>query len=533
MSYGVFARKESDAPAPASRSKTAPSAVSGGLRIGPPDDAYEQEAGCVADDITSGGAAKRHWSLPSPSAGTFLQRKCSCGTTGGSGGKCEECKQEKEGKLLQKKAAGPTESGVAPPIVHEVLNAPGQSLDTSTRAFMEPRFGHDFGQVRVHTDSKAAESARAVGALAYTVGRHVVFGTGQYVPETASGKKLLAHELTHTVQQRSSSGVEGKLAVGSPNDRLERLANQSASGVLSGKAFLTRHFSMPETVGPVVQRQPASAASAASEPSVLDESARLLGQFDMNERRGRAWKLDRLAKEIGKAFMASDRAYLHISGLYEAKKDPEQTEKARTDAWHRAEIVEKALQQWIDPTKFPPSRYYLSSDKGEPGGADFELRIRHRPRVVARDSGASHAPGPQPQPQRAKPPSPSPATKPDYGRPYPATRFDAFKAFLSTPQGEALRISMKNQLKSAWQLGSRTDLIVVLQSMLQTAGIISYGFFKALSSSQRSEIINLFITDRDPSLLRPLDQKALLIEGTFDPSFSPIELISPVNIKLR
>jgi hypothetical protein len=70
---------------------------------------------------------------------------------------------------------------------------------------MEPRFGHDFSRVRVHTDSKAAESARAVNALAYTVGRDVVFGAGQHVPGTSAGQRLLAHELAHVVQQKGVS----------------------------------------------------------------------------------------------------------------------------------------------------------------------------------------------------------------------------------------------------------------------------------------------------------------------------------------
>ena len=66
---------------------------------------------------------------------------------------------------------------------------------------MEPRFGHDFGQVRVHTDSSAAESARAVDALAYTMGKDIVFARGQYAPHTSAGQDLLAHELAHTIQQ--------------------------------------------------------------------------------------------------------------------------------------------------------------------------------------------------------------------------------------------------------------------------------------------------------------------------------------------
>ena len=72
-----------------------------------------------------------------------------------------------------------------PPVVHDALRSPGQLLDAKTLSFMEPRFGHDFSQVRVHRDEKAAESARTLNALAYTVGRDVVFGTRQYAPETA------------------------------------------------------------------------------------------------------------------------------------------------------------------------------------------------------------------------------------------------------------------------------------------------------------------------------------------------------------
>src|SRR5205823_2267360 len=97
-----------------------------------------------------------------------------------------------------------TASSTVPPVVHNVLRSPGQALEPGTRAFMEPRFGHDFSQVRVHTDAQAAESARAVNALAYTVGQDVVFGVGQYAPRTLEGKRLLAHELTHMVQQMAN-----------------------------------------------------------------------------------------------------------------------------------------------------------------------------------------------------------------------------------------------------------------------------------------------------------------------------------------
>jgi hypothetical protein len=89
----------------------------------------------------------------------------------------------------------------APPIVEEALRGNGRPLDGETRMFMESRFGHSFGDVRIHADAIGADSARAVDARAFTVGREIVFGAGEYVPGTDSGRRLLAHELTHVVQQ--------------------------------------------------------------------------------------------------------------------------------------------------------------------------------------------------------------------------------------------------------------------------------------------------------------------------------------------
>lgn len=140
---------------------------------------------------------------PSPLAkicGSLLQRKCACGGTPGPSGECEACRR----KRLQRKGTPSSTAAAfseAPSIVREVLRSPGQPLDAETRAFMEPRFGHDFSQVRIHTDARAAESAAAVNALAYTVGHAVVFGGGQYAPQSMNGQRLLAHELTHVVQQ--------------------------------------------------------------------------------------------------------------------------------------------------------------------------------------------------------------------------------------------------------------------------------------------------------------------------------------------
>jgi hypothetical protein len=129
---------------------------------------------------------------------TRLQRAC-----------CPTGQNEQAGhEHLQTKPVHGNDTGEisAPPIVNEVLQSSGQPLDVATRAFMEPRFGHDFSHVRVHADAQAAESARAVNALAYTLGRHVVFGAGQYAPTTQEGQRLMAHELMHVVQQTAGTG---------------------------------------------------------------------------------------------------------------------------------------------------------------------------------------------------------------------------------------------------------------------------------------------------------------------------------------
>lgn len=107
-----------------------------------------------------------------------------------------------------------------PALVSRVVTSAGEPLDAATRRFFEPRFAQDFGRVRVHISAAAAASARAVNALAYTVGRHVVFDHGQYRPHTATGKELLAHELTHVLQQGGLSGA--------PATTLQRMPGSSA-----------------------------------------------------------------------------------------------------------------------------------------------------------------------------------------------------------------------------------------------------------------------------------------------------------------
>lgn len=156
------------------------------LTISSPGDLYEQEADRIADRVMRTPASQ-------------LQRACACGAT------CSKCRTER----FQTKRVNPSDAAqiAAPPIVYDALRSSGQPLDPAARAFMEPRFGRDFSQVRVHTDGKAATSSRSIEALAYTAGRDIVFAPDQYSPQTESGKRLLAHELAHVVQQGEGQEV--------------------------------------------------------------------------------------------------------------------------------------------------------------------------------------------------------------------------------------------------------------------------------------------------------------------------------------
>lgn len=148
------------------------------------------------------------------------------------GGEPCACDHDEEAGL-RRSAVGPAPA-TAPGVVHDVLGTSGAPLDAGARAYLEPRFGHDFSQVRVHTDTPAATSAAAVGAKAYTVGQHIVFGAGAYTPGTEAGRRLLAHELTHVVQQSGGPTGPGTTPrVGSADDAAEHEADRVADTLLA------------------------------------------------------------------------------------------------------------------------------------------------------------------------------------------------------------------------------------------------------------------------------------------------------------
>lgn len=191
-----------------------------------------------------------------------LQRKCACGGTPGPSGECAECKRKRLGiqtKLTinqpgdqyeqeadrmaeavvggasnrppisslgnfdagQRKAGNDHEAAGIPPIVDEVLASRGQPLNETTHNLMLNRLGHHFGHVRIHVDARAAESARAVHAHAYTVGSHIAFANGRYAPSTVAGQKLIAHELTHVIQQSAGASSLLQRDDKPPTDRID------------------------------------------------------------------------------------------------------------------------------------------------------------------------------------------------------------------------------------------------------------------------------------------------------------------------
>lgn len=153
------------------------------LTIDTPGDAYEREADRLADRVMRTADPCLHGQ--------------------------DERRQEEQphSELPMRKRAGAEGPAVVPPAFPGVLRSPGRPLDEATRAYMEPRFGAELDGVRLHTDAAAARSAQSINAQAFTLGANIVFAAGQYKPETVMGKKLLAHELAHVIQQNSPRSI--------------------------------------------------------------------------------------------------------------------------------------------------------------------------------------------------------------------------------------------------------------------------------------------------------------------------------------
>lgn len=186
------------------------------FKIGVPNDKYEQEADRVADQVMRmpEHAGSGRTGITSNIIIPNVQRLCA-----GCQGDLEQ------NYMVQTKVASGHTVAVTPNVANGIqsLKGGGQPLPETNRNYFEPRFGHDFRQVRIHTGSRAADLARGINASAFTLGQEVVFGAGQYRPHSSDGQRLIAHELTHVVQQ---DGVTFN-----PGSRLQRLVSDDYSTI--------------------------------------------------------------------------------------------------------------------------------------------------------------------------------------------------------------------------------------------------------------------------------------------------------------
>jgi hypothetical protein len=279
----------------------------------------------------------------------LLQRKCACGTLTPGGGACAGCAGEKEAGAQRKLAIGSSndpleheadrvaeqvlsarappdvapaavriqrftphasgQSEAAPASVDRALGSPGRPLDAGTRQDMEQRFGHDFSQVRIHEGAAAEQSARDVGARAYTVGSNIAFAAGQFAPASAEGRRLLAHELTHVIQQGAGGWLQ-RQQLQTPGSTKAGTGSTTAPG--SGKGSVVTPKDVPRSCGPEVSgwivgqasKQMGNAAVLAVRAAISEANA-LAAKYDTSAQAaveaGAAWQVASTESSLKKA----------------------------------------------------------------------------------------------------------------------------------------------------------------------------------------------------------------------------------------
>jgi hypothetical protein len=243
----------------------APTTVQAKLAVNNPGDAQELEADATADKVMrsaqplplggQGQLPEEQLQRTAQKEEEQLQRQCK---------DCSEPEERDAAPVVQRQVGDGGTGGIsAPPIVGEVVSSTGRSMDTGAQSFMETRFGQDFSQVRIHDDDKAAHSAESINAHAYTYGNHIVFNKNQYQPGTQAGKHLLAHELTHVLQQGGTLRRRVRDTAATPPTRQQPAAtaeNSASPGLAERRA----------TTAPAT---PGRAAAAPAAPPATDAAA--------------------------------------------------------------------------------------------------------------------------------------------------------------------------------------------------------------------------------------------------------------------
>jgi outer membrane protein OmpA-like peptidoglycan-associated protein len=207
------------------------------VRVGAAHEPAERQADLMADAVMRGHTDWAPPELPPVDRSKKVRRACAaCATSAPYA--CASCE---EAKLRRSVAGGGFDNAAAPSSVMDVVSGSGRPLAAPTRAWLEPRFGFDFGRVRIHDDAAAAGSAAQIGARAYTLGPHIVFGAGQFAPSRADGMRLLAHELAHVVQQE---GGGAPLVRRQPEDELPPPQDR-ANDLLNDNPLITKPVTEP------------------------------------------------------------------------------------------------------------------------------------------------------------------------------------------------------------------------------------------------------------------------------------------------
>ena len=287
-----------------------------------------------------------------------LQRKCGCGQHMIAGGECTACNKQHGSHAHDGGRNSDAESGLSndvPPLVHSVLRTPGQPLDAKTRNFMEPRFGHDFSHVRVHADEHAAQSARAVDALAYTFQSHLVLDSQSLPKGSYAHQRLMAHELSHVVQQ--SRNHKPQAAGVSSDAAAEAHADNAAKHIMRG-----HRVSVGSTAANGLMRMPRSLSKSLS-PEALT-----------------SFEIEAEIREIDEylqILVLSQETIDHLTVSRQALRDEQQKRKGRPTKAEKSASTGLAVP--IKPPKPTPPFYGMKPADDAFSGIKLEYTVKSLP----------------------------------------------------------------------------------------------------------------------------------------------------------
>ncbi|WP_437995413.1 DUF4157 domain-containing protein [Sorangium sp. So ce185] len=395
-----------------------PPAIQRRATIGSTETPYQREAGAAAVQVMQPAAPAPASVQRSPVA---IQRKCAA------------CDEEGESTIQTKRAPGAGDDATLDTeAAARATKHGGEPLPSLVRSFFESRFGHDFSQVRVHTDGRAAHAAQSVHAAAYTLGHHIVFDRGQFAPETAAGRRLIAHELAHVVQQ--GAGGERAEAPGSP--ALERAADSAAQRAgLGGGAVAVEGRAR---IG--ISRQPRS-LSGTVDPSMLSEA-----ELEREIREIRSWLMAHQEDSAERDLLLSVLPQLESRVSTPAAQQPAQSEPRRGTPRAQpptpgapaamAEAAPHSLGRSVDVSRWSDAameeeigrlRAWLPQNAGSP---DYDAMLRT---LAILEETVRSRDVPQPPAPAAAPPPPAEAAPstgaPFFGRPIAPGAFTGIQPY--------------------------------------------------------------------------------------------------------